>query len=194
MEWLTLLWLPIVVAAVVCFIASALAWTVLPHHNKDVLPFANPQHFKDLAQPDGAESVKPGVYMFPHQHNMSAEDETSKTMIKEGPWGTVNIWPAQPQMGPKLAASLGVFLFVTFLVAYVAAESLLEDAQGDIEPISSLRVFQLTTTVAVMAYTCGWMLNAIWFGKPLRQWLTDGVDGLAYGLITGATFAILWPS
>lgn len=35
MEFLTQLWLPIVVSAVIVFILSALAWTVMPHHKKD---------------------------------------------------------------------------------------------------------------------------------------------------------------
>jgi hypothetical protein len=33
-------------------------------------------------------------------------------------------------------------------------------------------------------------LNAIWFRRKI---LGDVIDGIAYGLITGAIFAFLWP-
>ena len=41
MEFLTQLWLPIVVSGVVVFLLSALAWTVMPHHKKDFTGLPN---------------------------------------------------------------------------------------------------------------------------------------------------------
>ena len=35
--------------------------------------------------------------------------------------------------------------------------------------------------------------NRIWWGKSTRFTLTHSVDGLAYALVTGATFGWLWP-
>jgi hypothetical protein len=37
------------------------------------------------------------------------------------------------------------------------------------------------------------MPNNIWFGTPKRAILMDVLDGVVYGLITGAVFGALWP-
>ena len=41
---------------------------------------------------------------------------------------------------------------------------------------------------AVMAYCLGMIPNAIWFGRTPRSVVMDVIDGVAYGLITGAIF------
>ncbi len=55
-------WLPILVSSIAVFVASFLAWMVLPHHRSD---------WSKLPDEDGLISalssggVKPGQYMFP---------------------------------------------------------------------------------------------------------------------------------
>ena len=55
------------------------------------------------------------------------------------------------------------------------------------------QVFRVAGATAVLAYCAGSIPNAIFFGKPGRFVLTDFIDGLVYGLLTGAVFGWLWP-
>jgi hypothetical protein len=52
------------------------------------------------------------------------------------------------------------------------------------------KVFRFVGTAGVLTYGTANILNGIWFG---RKMVADIVDGVVYGLITGAIFALLWP-
>ena len=52
-------------------------------------------------------------------------------------------------------------------------------------------VFRFVGTAGVLTYGTANILNGIWFG---RKMVADIADGIAYGLITGAIFALLWPA
>jgi len=47
---------------------------------------------------------------------------------------------------------------------------------------------------AILAYTAGSICREIWFTRPLRAKLMDFIDGVAYGIITGVIFGLLWPA
>ena len=183
MSGLLSLWLPILVSAVAIFIASFLAWVVLPHHKPD---------FKGLPDEDGvvgpvkAANLAPGVYMFPWCGNDHNNPEYARK-AKEGPNGVLHVWAGQPNMGKNLGLSMAFYLLVSVIVAYVGTISL---GPG----VGFMEVFRLTGTVAIMAYALGAIPNAIWFQKPGRAMLMDFVDGVAFGLITGAIFGWLWPA
>jgi hypothetical protein len=51
----------------------------------------------------------------------------------------------------------------------------------------------VTGTAAILAHCFAFMPNNIWFGTPKRAILMDVLDGVVYGLITGAVFGALWP-
>ncbi len=53
-----------------------------------------------------------------------------------------------------------------------------------------MRVFRFVGTAGILTYGTANILNGIWFG---RKMVADIIDGIAYGLITGAIFALLWP-
>jgi cytochrome c biogenesis protein CcdA len=85
---------------------------------------------------------------------------------------------------PLTFISLGV---IAVFVAYLASQTLPPGSQF-------ARVFQVTATSAVLCHVLGGIPNGIWFGKRLRFFITDAIDGLAYSLATGAIFAALWPA
>ncbi len=185
MAFLTELWLPILLGAVACFILSSLAWTVLPHHWGDFKQLKDFDAFTRALQSQGLE---PGYYMFPYTEDQKAmRTEEFQQLYTKGPWGTLNLWAAKPAMGKNLVLTFAYFLIVTALIGYVGYESL---GKGT----DSLRVFQITGTVGVLAYCASSLLNTIWFRVPLRNIITSTADGVAYGLATGAVFAWLWPS
>ena len=54
-------------------------------------------------------------------------------------------------------------------------------------------VFRVAGATAILAYCAGQIPGAIFFSKPGRFVLTDFIDGLVYGILTGIVFAWLWP-
>ena len=179
------LWLPILVSAVIVFFASFVAWMVLPHHKQDVKALPDEKaltnHLKQLNLP-------PGTYMWPNCQ--SAEDMKSdefKARYAAGPWGSINILPGQPNFGRNLVLTFVFYIVVSVFVGYIT--SLARAAGAGVVP-----VFRVAGAVGVLAYCAGGIPHAIFFGKPGRFVLTDFIDGVVYGLLTGATFGALWPS
>ncbi len=179
------LWLPILLSAVVVFIASALAWTVLPHHRADFKPVPDQKKFDEALASLG---IKPGLYMFPYSADPKAMKEPAFVeRWKAGPNGTLNVWANWGSMGRNMALSFVFYLVTSIFVAYVCTLGLV---QGD----SYLRVFQLAGTTAIMAYCFGSIPKDIWFNTPPRAVITCVIDGIIFGLLTASVFGWLWPS
>ena len=181
----TQLWLPILVSSVAVFFASFLAWMVLPHHKKDIKTLPKE---KEWAENLKLLNLSPGIYMWPGcdtpEEMKSAE---YKQRYKDGPWGSVTILGAQPNFGRNLLLVFLFYVVVGIFVSYLAG-------QGRAAGASFSAVFQMAGTAAIAAYCAGSIPNALFFGKPGRFVLTDFIDALVYGLITGLIFAWLWPS
>ena len=104
----------------------------------------------------------------------------------EGPSGFMTI-VGHMNMGRNMLLSFIAYLVVGVLVAYVAGEALTPGA-------SFGRVFQITGTCGIMAYTMSSIPNSIWFNHGIRRIATNAFDGIVYGLATGLIFALLWPA
>lgn len=175
------LWLPIVLSGVALFFASFVAWMILPHHKSE---------WKGLPDEETALAalrtlnVPPGQYTF--RRACTPEDMKNPDFQKRvaaGPNGTLAIWKTPPSMGVNLVCTFLFFLVANFVIAYLAAMVL---PPGE----DFMRVFRFVGTAGVLTYGTANILNGIWFG---RKMVADIVDGLAYGVITGAIFAALWP-
>lgn len=184
MSELASLWLPILVSAVAVFFASFLAWVVIGHHSPDWKELPDERGTSDFLQKSG---IKPGLYIFPMCRTKDQMvDEGKQQRLASGPWGTVNIWTRQVNMGRNLLQSFTFYLVTSIFVAYVGTLAFDRGAGFS-------KVFQLTGTAGIMAYAFGVVPNAIWFGTHLRPLLMDILDGVCFGLITGLIFASLWP-
>jgi hypothetical protein len=179
------LWLPIVLASVFVWIASALAWMVMPHHKGE---------FKGLPDENGMieavrrQNLAPGVYGFPDcQDHSKMKDPEFLRKMNEGPVGVLHVWPPGMKMGGKMLASFIFYIVTSVFVAYLAVHALKSGADF-------ISVFRITGTAAILAYCFASIPNAIWFNTPTRSIVTNFIDGVVYGLITGAIFAWLWPS
>lgn len=183
METITDLWLPILLSAVAIFFASFLAWMVLPHHKKDFHKFEDKARFLGSVREQG---IAPGVYVFPCGDPEDMKTEEGKRLWAEGPWGVLTLHKGPANFGRNLATVMVFYLFVSLLVGYIARLALPDGAGfGD--------VFQIAGTVAMMAYALGSIPNGIFFGRTLRAQAMDVIDGVAYGVITGCIFALMWP-
>lgn len=177
------LWLPILLSAVVVFIASSIMHMVLPYHRGD---------YKRLPDEDrvleAMRSVRPGFYAFPFSGSMK-EMGTPAMMekYKRGPVGTVTVVPSGPPAMPKLLTMWFVYsVLIGVLVAYLAGRTM---APGTEFP----QVFRIVGTAGVLAYAVAHISDFIWRGRPWGMTIKELIDGLVYGLLTGAVFAWLWP-
>ena len=179
------LWLPILLSAVVAWIASAIFWTVSPHHKTDFKTVPDQDDFLDAVK---KRDLSPGQYWFPYS-DVPAE-RTSPEMVEkmtDNPNGMLTVIShGAPNMGKNLVLSFLVNLVIAVFVGYVAAQ-----AFGVGEPY--MNVFQLTSVVAFMGYGFGYWHEAIWFGQPWKRAWKTVFDALVYGLLTAGVFGWLWP-
>lgn len=186
MEFLTDLWLPILLSGVFVFVASSIVHMVLPYHKSDYKGLPGEAAILETMR---GQNVTPGDYMFPHCESFKdLEKPENIERFKRGPVGTVTIIPSGPPTMAKALIQWFIFtLIMGLFVAYVTSLGL--DKGADYRT-----VFQLSGAVATIGYGLGSFPNSIWKGV---QWSTTAkffVDGLIYGLITGGTFGWLWPA
>src|SRR5271167_1520503 len=97
---LTALWLPIVLAAVIVFVASSIMHMVLPYHRGDYKRLPDEEQVSAALR---AAGVTPGLYMFPYSDHKQMKEPAMQDKFKQGPVGTVTIRPSGPiNLGPFL--------------------------------------------------------------------------------------------
>lgn len=175
------LWLPILLSAVLVWIASAIVWTVMPHRKSE---------FKALPNEETARAALRGApvgeYSVPHTTQMNDPEWLQK--YQDGPAAFVRVVPSgKPSMGKPMVLSFVLYLVVGGTVAYITTRTL--DAGTPY-----LKVHQIAGTVAWAAYFFGQVQDSIWFGKPWRSTWKLLIEALVYGSLTGGTFGWLWPA
>jgi hypothetical protein len=180
------LWLPIVVSAVLVFIASSIIHMVLKYHNKDYFKLPNEDAVRAAVR---AGNPPPGQYVVPYCSDMKEmEKPEMQQKYIDGPVLVMNVLRlGVPRMGKYLIQWFIFILVVSFFIAYVAAHSLPPGA-------AYLRVFRVVGAVGFLAYAAGQLPAAIWMGKPWRVAWKEAFDGLVYGLVTAGAFGWLWPN
>jgi hypothetical protein len=180
---LTDLLLPILLSAMLAFVASFITWALLPFHHKEWR--GHPDEAGFLAS---IRSLAPGNYMFPFcADHKKMKDPEFKAKMDAGPIGMLQIWAKRRPMPVCMGLSFLVNVMVSVLVAYLAAHTLLRGAAAG-------EVMRVAGTAGILAYTMGHLPQSIWFGKAPRSIALDVIDGIAFGLVTGAVFAFMWPA
>lgn len=182
---LSQLWLPIVVSAVIVFVASSILHMVLPYHRSDYKRV--PEEEKVLGAMRSG-NIQPGFYSFPYcpdMKQMKAPETIEK--FNAGPVGLMIVRPSgKPNMGKLLALWFLYSLVIGVFAAYLAGRTL---APGT----HYLQVFRVVGTAAFLAYSFAHISNHIWKSEPCSLTAKQVVDGLIYGLLTAGTFGWLWP-
>ena len=174
-------WLPILVSAMVVFVASAAVWMALKWHNSDYRKSDNEEAIRSALS-----GSKPGVLMVPFCTN-PAELKNAEMQKKyvDGPHAFITVVPnGMPAMGGKLLASFVFYILVGALCAYFLVMTGRNDAEY-------LEVFRITCTVAWIAYGIAYIQESIWFGRPWSNTVKSLLDALIYGLLTGGVFGWL---
>lgn len=184
MSMLAQLWLPILLSAAAVWIVSAVVWTALPHHRKDQDALPDEDAFRDYVKSAG---IGPGVYSFPDfKRCKELSRQEMEALWERGPTGLLTVF-GKVNMARNMGLTLLVYLVVSVLIAYLGAAAL--GATGD-----RMKVFQVLGTAGILAYSFAFLPNGIWFGMKPRAMVMNVVDGIVYGLVTGAIFAWLWPA
>ncbi len=166
------LWLPILLSAVLAFIASSVIHMVLGYHSTDWRRFPNEDGVLDALR---QFNLPPGDYAGPMPKS-----------IKKYPRVGMTIQSAGATMTRSLALWAVYLLIVSLFAAYAASISL---------PVGTpyLRVFRLTSTVAFAGYSLAVLHDWIWYSRSTMYTLKTMFDGLVYALLTGGVFGWLWP-
>src|SRR5210317_1695928 len=95
------LWLPILVAAVLVFIASSIIHMLLKYHQTDFSALPDEEGVMNALRPFG---IAPGEYVMPHaSSNAERASEGYKEKAENGPVAFLNVFPnGVPDMGRSL--------------------------------------------------------------------------------------------
>lgn len=177
--------IPIVVSAVIVFVASSIIHMVLPYHRTDL---RKPPKEDELLEALRRLNFPPGDYAAPHAGSPAAMKQPGFIeKMKKGPIVFMTIAPGSP---PSMAASLVLWFFYSVVVssfaAYIAGRAVGPGADY-------LTVFQFAGSTAFMGYSLALLQNSIWYKRNWGMTLKSMFDGLVYGLLTAGTFGWLWP-
>lgn len=182
---LSALWLPILLSAVIVFLASFVIHTVIPWHKGEYPPVPNQDRVMDALRPF---SIAPGDYMLPRSGSM-AEMSTPAFIekLKRGPVMILTVLPNGPvSMGKALVWWFVYSLVVSLFAAYLAHAAVPSGA-------SYLKVFQVVGATTFVGYSLALWQIAIWYSRSLTTTFKSTVDGLVYALLTAGVFGWLWP-
>jgi hypothetical protein len=185
MVTLSALWLPVILSAIVVFIASSVIHMALPWHNKDFRRFPAEDDALDSLRKLGLE---PGDYAAPMAENMAAmNSDEYKAKVAKGPQVMLTVLSPNNSMGLNLAKWFVYLIVVGVFAAYVAGAALGSGADY-------MQVFRLTSTVAFLGYALAIWQSWIWYSRGLGYTVRTTIDGLVYALLTGGIFGWLWPA
>ncbi|HET6682016.1 MAG TPA: hypothetical protein VFG84_12505 [Gemmatimonadaceae bacterium] len=179
------LWLPILLSAVVVFVASSMVHTVLGYHRND---FARLPREDEVMRALAGIDIPPGDYMMPWAGTGAGmKDPAYIEKRARGPVAIMTVMPSGPiGMGGSLAMWFGFTVVVSIFAAYVASRALAPDAMY-------LDVFRMAGTTAFAGYALALAQGSIWFHRGWRSTLISMFDGLVYALLTGGVMGWLWP-
>lgn len=185
MVYLTQLWIPIVLSAVIVFVVSSILHMVLPFHKNDYRKLPDEEKVMDALR---AAGVTPGpAYHFPHCDHKDMKTPEMQEKFKKGPMGFVTVFPSgPPNMGKFLGCWFLYCLIVGVFTAYLTGRTV---APGTVY----LQVFRVAGTLAFMGYGLGHFIDSVWKGQTWGVTFKHMFDGLIYALLTAGTFGWLWP-
>ena len=182
---LTSLLLPILLAAVIVYVASSLIHMVTPLHKNDVRQLPKEDAVIAALRP---LAIPPGDYVVPHvgAHGNLKNPELVDKMNK----GPVIFMTVVPNGPPAMAKSLTLWfvycILVSVFAAYIASRAVGPGTEY-------LEVFRFAGTTAFIGYALALLQNSIWWRKNWGTTLRGMLDGLIYGLLTAGVFGWLWP-
>ena len=180
------LWLPVIVSAIVVFVASSIIHMALKYHKADIKRLSNEAAIRDAI---AKGNLAPGVYFTPYCADHKQMNEPAiKEMFEKGPVAMLTVFrKGAPDMMRLLSQWFAFTVVVSFVAAYVARHTLHPGDDG-------MLVMRITGTVAFASYALGNVSDSVWKGQPWGNTCRAMIDGAIYALLTGLTFRLLWPA
>jgi hypothetical protein len=176
--------MPIVLGAVLVFVASSIIHMMLKWHNASYQGL--PEAAADALRPF---NLQPGSYFTPWSGGDMKMMQTPEfqARIKAGPNALITVRPNENMaMGPMLGKWFVYSLLVGALTAFVAGRYL---PQGT----NYRHVYKITALVSFMGYGLAHIQYWVWWSKSNRQLFFDLLDSVIYAAVTAGAFGALWP-
>ena len=182
---ITALWLPILISAVIVFVASSIMHMMLPIHKSDYRKLPEEDRVLEAMRSVG---VSPGrVYFFPHCSHKEMKSPETIERFKRGPVGLLTVMPSgPPAMGKYLVQWFLYCVVIGIFVAYLTGRT-------RVPGTPYLEVFRVAGTTAFLGYGAAQIQDSIWKGQSWGVTLKHLIDSLIYALLTAGTFGWLWP-
>lgn len=182
---LTALWAPILLSAVIVFLASSVIHMTPLWHKSDYPQMPREAEAMNALRP---LAIPPGDYFLPRASGMKQmRSPEFKEKMAQGPVAVITVMPnGMINMNRSLAQWFVFVIVVGIFAAYIAARTL---PAGTPYP----RVFQVVSATAFIGYSLALCELSIWYRRSWSLTLKSALDGLIYGLLTGGTFGWLWP-
>jgi hypothetical protein len=196
MTGLSHLWLPILLSSVFVMIASNIIHLLLPWHKNEYPKLPDQDKVMDVLRPF---ALPPGDYMVPRPSSMKemGSPEFLDKMSK-GPVLVLTVLPNGPTpMATNLVLWFVYSLVVSVFTAYISGRGL-PPAAPLLDVLRSAgvhwaSVFRVAGVTSFIGYALALWQMSIWYRRAWSTTLKATLDGLIYAIITGATFAWLWP-
>ena len=179
------LWLPILVSAVIVFVASSVIHMGPFWHRGDFAPMPRESEVLGALRP---LAIPPGDYFIPRASGMQEMRSAEfKDKMRQGPVAVLTVMPNGMLSMRRSLVQWFVFLIVMgIFCAYIAGRTL---PGGTPYP----RVFQIVGATAFIGYALALCELSIWYRRSWSLTLKAALDGLIYAALTGGTFGWLWP-
>lgn len=182
---LTSLLVPLLVSAVLVFLASSVLHMLLRYHWSDVARVPDEDAMMVALR---RFNLPPGDYVMPKADSPKAmKDPAFTDKLKSGPVMVMTVLPSGMfNMGKSMGQWFAVVVIVTLFAAYVASRTLAPGAPY-------LAVFRIVGTVAFLGYAGGLWQDSVWWNRKWSTTFKSTFDALVYGLLTAGVFGWLWP-
>lgn len=176
---------PILVSAVLAFLASFILHTVIPWHRHDLGRLDREADIQEALRRFG---IPPGDYAVPMASSPADMKKPEFVeRMKKGPIVFMTIAPGGPvSMARPLTLWFIYCVVVSVFAAYIAGRALAPTAHY-------LEVFRFAGCTAFTGYSLALAQNSIWWRKSWGATTRSMIDGLIYALLTAGTFGWLWP-
>ena len=185
MTELSALWMPIIVSAVLVFLASSVIHMASPWHKSDFPRFPNEDKVLDALRP---LAIPPGDYFMPRAggaKELNSPDFIAK--LNKGPVVLMTVMPNGPMsMTRSLVLWFIYSLVIAFFAAYVASRALGTSADY-------LQVFRFVGVTVFLGYSAALWNVSIWYRRAWSLTIKATVDALIYASLMAGAFGWLWP-
>lgn len=179
------LWLPILLSAVIVFVASSIIHMVLRYHQSD---FAKVKSEDEVMSALRGFDIPPGNYAIPWPSSpKEMKSPEFKEKMAKGPVAYMTVLKSgSPSMGANLLQWFIYCIFVGLIAGYIGSRAVGPGAEY-------LSVFRFVGCTAFVGYSLALWQNSIWYKRSWSSTIKSTIDGFIYALLTAGTFGWLWP-